>query len=181
MHGVKNDPGLIPTERELKLTVQTIEENDQKEEVKKLSSNTRTKVRSRSLKPKSFHNKSDDLNSVDLSLDNLDDSLVPEANSRISVGDQEEILVDQSELQQSSISIMKYNPHVCPFCDESFKQLPHLGAHIMAAHEPPTDKNPPAGVKNKNRFSRYSSTTNTEARNSDKRVGERGRKKRISS
>ena len=71
MHGVKNDPGLIPTERELKLTVQTIEGSDQKEDVKKLSSSIRTKIRSKSLKPKSLNNKSDDLNSVCLSLDNF--------------------------------------------------------------------------------------------------------------
>jgi len=176
MHGVKNDPGLIPTERELKLTVQTIEKSDQKEDIKKLSSSIRTKIRSKSLKPKSFNNKTGNLNSVDLSLDNLEDALIPEADSGVSIGDQEEIAIEQSELQQSSISIMKYNPHVCPFCDESFKQLPHLGAHIMAAHEPPTDNNPSASVKNKNRLARYS-----EATNSDKRIGERKRKNRISS
>ena len=181
MHGVKNDPGLIPTERELKLTVQTIEGSDQKEDVKKLSSSIRTKIRSKSLKPKSLNNKSDDLNSVCLSLDNLEDSLIPEADSGVSVGDQEEMATEKSELQQSSISIMKFNPHVCPFCDESFKQLPHLGAHIMAAHEPPTDDNPPASVKHKNRLSRYSSISNAEANNSEKNVGGRKRKGRISS
>ena len=179
MHGVKNDPGLIPTERELKLTVQTIEKSDQNEDVKKLSSSIRTKIRSKSLKPKPVNNKSDDINSEDLCLENLEESLIPEADSGVSVEDQES--TEEPELQQSSISIMKYNPHVCPFCDESFKQLPHLGAHIMAAHEPPTDDNPPASVKNKNRLTRYSSTSNAGASNRDKRVGERRRKNRISS
>ena len=55
MHGVKNDPGLIPTERELKLTVKTIEGSDQKEDIKKLSSSVRTKIRSKSLNPKSLN------------------------------------------------------------------------------------------------------------------------------
>ena len=57
---------------------------------------------------------------------------------------------DEGEDQEAeSISIVKYNPHVCPFCDKSFKQLPQLGAHIMSAHEPPSDPDPPLPKKNK--------------------------------
>ena len=175
MHGVKNDPGLIPTERELKLTVQTIEKSDQKEDVKKLSSSIRTKIKSAPLKPKAISNKSDDLDSIDINLENVEDALVPETNSMVSYSEQS--VIEKSDFQQSSISIMKYNPHVCPFCDESFKQLPHLGAHIMAAHEPPTDDNPSPISKNKNRLSRDLGASSNGTTNSDKKFARRGRKK----
>merc|ERR1712223_936140 len=55
MHGVKNDPGLIPTERELKLTMKTIEKKNPEEELK-LSNSVRTKLKPKARKPRNLEN-----------------------------------------------------------------------------------------------------------------------------
>ena len=59
MHGVKNDPGLIPTERELKLTMKTIKKKSHgTTEELKLSNSVRTKVKPKPVKAKVVENPS---------------------------------------------------------------------------------------------------------------------------
>ena len=164
MHGVKNNPGLIPTERELKLTTKTIEKGENKDHANILLSKAISKTKTKSPKSKHF-DKPQSLNSVDSSRSGLVNSLSDEAYIS---SEAEENPVEKAEQQHSAIA--KYNPHVCPFCDQSFKQLPHLGAHIMAAHEPPTESNP--GMKNNKQSSLYSNKN-------EKIVGKRLRKKRM--
>ena len=141
MHGVKNDPGLIPTERELKLTMKTIEKPEKEH---KLSNSVRTKIKPKPQKPKPKPvQKRCSSESEEASLDNEENGLTDDVQKFDTCDDTEE----KEEVETESISIMKYNPHVCPFCDKSFKQLPQLGAHIMSAHEPPTE--PAINIKNK--------------------------------
>ena len=78
--------------------------------------------------------------------DSEEDKISGSCNEDEKEGDEEN---EDEEEETESISIMKYNPHVCPFCDKSFKQLPQLGAHIMSAHEPPSDPDPQITMKNK--------------------------------
>lgn len=143
MHGVKNDPGLIPTERELKLTMKTIEKKDHVSEGEhKLSNSFRTKMKPKPQNPNSVEKRCS-LESEEASLENEENGMSEDVQKLDTCSDTEE----KEEVETESISIMKYNPHVCPFCDKSFKQLPQLGAHIMAIHEPPTD--PAINMKNK--------------------------------
>ena len=150
MHGVKNDPGLIPTERELKLTMKTIEKKNPDEELK-LSNSVRTKLKPKPRKRKNQENlvpktKSSESDSAGLEQVENDPSEEDKISDSCNDGEKEE---EEEEEETESISIMKYNPHVCPFCDKSFKQLPQLGAHIMSAHEPPSDPDPQITMKNK--------------------------------
>ena len=148
MHGVKNDPGLIPTERELKLTMKTIEKKNPDEELK-LSNSVRTKLKPKPRKPRNQENlvpKTKSSESDGAGLDQVKKD--PSEEDKISDSCNEDEKEEEEE-ETESISIMKYNPHVCPFCDKSFKQLPQLGAHIMAAHEPPSDPDPQITMKNK--------------------------------
>ena len=143
MHGVKNDPGLIPTERELKLTVKTKQSGTHRKVKDKIESVLDPKINTKTSKS----------NIIDAEIDTKEDesrlhslttSLITDTNRTVPSNNEEEAIEERSSSphQPSTIPIMKYNPHVCPFCDQSFKQLPHLGAHIMAAHEPPTDDIP---------------------------------------
>ena len=146
MHGVKNDPGLIPTERELKLTMKTIEKKNPEEELK-LSNSVRTKLKPKPRKPRKLENlvpKTKSSDSEGAGVDKVENN--PSEDDKISDSCNED---EKEEEETESISIMKYNPHVCPFCDKSFKQLPQLGAHIMSAHEPPSDPDPQITMKNK--------------------------------
>ena len=150
MHGVKNDPGLIPTERELKLTMKTIEKKIPDEELK-LSNSVRTKLKPKPRKRKNQENlvpKTKSLESDSAGLKQVEND--PNEEEKISDSCNEDDKEEEEEEEETeSISIMKYNPHVCPFCDKSFKQLPQLGAHIMSAHEPPSDPDPQITMKNK--------------------------------
>ena len=150
MHGVKNDPGLIPTERELKLTMKTIEKKNPDEELK-LSNSVRTKLKPKARKPRNQENlvpktKSSESDGAGLDQVKKDPSEEDKISDSCNEDEKEE---EEEEEETESISIMKYNPHVCPFCDKSFKQLPQLGAHIMSAHEPPSDPDPQITMKNK--------------------------------
>ena len=78
MHGVKNDPGLIPTERELKLTTKTIEKGENKDHANILLSKAISKTKTKSPKSKHF-DKPQSLNSVDSSRSGLVNSLSDEA------------------------------------------------------------------------------------------------------
>ena len=155
MHGVKNDPGLIPTERELKLTMKTIEKKNPDEELK-LSNSVRTRLKPKPRKPRNQENlvpKTKSSESDSAILDQVENG--PSEEDKISGScnedekEEDEETEEEEEEETESISIMKYNPHVCPFCDKSFKQLPQLGAHIMSAHEPPSDPDPQITMKNK--------------------------------
>ena len=179
MHGVKNSPSLIPTERDLKLTVQPIDKSDYDGGENKTDSRIKLDMKAKHLEIKANHGCKNS-ESEDSKLDDLKQYLINEVdNSGITIV-QEEIDTENSKSQHSTISTMKFNPHVCPFCDQSFKQLPHLGAHIMAVHEPPTGSNPSPNVKSKNKLSPDTTTLYTEQRsNTNKnRVSERSRKKK---
>ena len=146
MHGVKNDPGLIPTERELKLTMKTIEKKSHgTTEELKLSNSVRTKVKPKPVKAKVVE-KPSLIESEETELEQAENESREEYKILDTCDDDNDECEDQ---EAESISIVKYNPHVCPFCDKSFKQLPQLGAHIMSAHEPPSDPDPPLSKKNK--------------------------------
>lgn len=144
MHGVKNDPGLIPTERELKLTVKTAKQSGlhrkEKDKIELMLDPTiNTQTSKSNIIDDEIDTKGDESR-----LHGLTRSLITDTNSIVPSNNEEVVIEERSSSphQPSTIPIMKYNPHVCPFCDQSFKQLPHLGAHIMAAHEPPTDDIP---------------------------------------
>ena len=144
MHGVKNDPGLIPTERELKLTVKTVKQSGlHRKEKDKIELMLDPTINTQTSKSNIIDDEIDTKGDKSR-LHGLTRSLITDTNS-IVPSNNEEVVIEGRSIsphQPSTIPIMKYNPHVCPFCDQSFKQLPHLGAHIMAAHEPPTDDIP---------------------------------------
>ena len=143
MHGVKNDPGLIPTERELKLTIKTKQSGLDRKEKDKIESMLDPKTSTQTSKS-NLIDADNDIKGDESRLHSLTRSLITDTNTSVPSENEEEAIEERSSSphQPSTIPIMKYNPHVCPFCDQSFKQLPHLGAHIMAAHEPPSDNIP---------------------------------------
>merc|ERR1712012_280420 len=109
MHGVKNDPGLIPTERELKLTMKTIEKKGHPttEEVK-LSNSVRTKVKPKPAKGKKVK-KSIPVELDESGLEDQQENDVSEESKILDTLD-EDNNEEEEDLEAESISIMKYNP-----------------------------------------------------------------------
>ena len=109
----------------------------------KLSNSVRTKVKPKPVKAKVVE-KPSLIESEETELEQAENESREEYKILDTCDDDNDECEDQ---EAESISIVKYNPHVCPFCDKSFKQLPQLGAHIMSAHEPPSDPDPPLSKK----------------------------------
>ena len=147
MHGVQNCTGLMPTERELKLTMQALDKGENVEDNDKFKHSIKSAIKPMQLRTK-LNNVPKNSESID-SGEGLEKSLVSVDNNGGVTMTQEQ----KSEIHHGTVPTTKYNPHVCPFCDQSFKQLPNLGAHIMSAHEPPTGDDPQPKGKNNNKIS----------------------------
>ena len=137
IHGIKNSPTLIPTEREIRLKVKEETEKDSDKKTPKLVKENvqakKTNIQANKLVDKSHGPISPTLAST------IRNSLTsPECKEEESPNETDSALAQDADDQPVNHPSVKYNPHVCPFCDQSFKQLPHLGAHIMSVHQPPT-------------------------------------------